>query len=259
MAAAARAPTAFAAVADLEHIVPLLNHVQAATGGAVSAFELVPRIGLAFVLKHVSGARDPLPAPSPWYVLIEIEAGAANPLESSLATALAGAGAFISDAAIASNDRQRADFWLLRERLSEAQKPEGGSIKHDISVPLSAIAGFIARASAAVTRACPGIRPVPFGHVGDGNVHFNLSQPVGADRAEFLARWEELSRIVHDIAAELGGSISAEHGLGLMKREEILHYKSATEIALMRTLKAALDPLGLMNPGKMLIRPSTSS
>jgi FAD/FMN-containing dehydrogenase len=243
--------TAFVALTNLEAAVPLLNHLQSATGGAVSAFELVPRVGLTFVLHHVPGARDPLPAPALWYVLTEITSGSPEPLEPLLATAL-GAADGIEDAAIASNDRQRAQFWQMRERLSEAQKAEGGSIKHDISVPLSAIAEFIARASDAVSRACPGIRPVPFGHIGDGNVHFNLSQPVGADTAAFLARWEELSRIVHDIAARLGGSISAEHGLGLMKREEILRYKSPVEMELMRTLKNALDPQGIMNPGKLL-------
>jgi FAD/FMN-containing dehydrogenase len=243
--------TAFVALSDLHNLIPLLNHVQAATGGGACAFELIPRIGLDLVLKHVPDARDPLPSPAPWYALIEIESPSAAPLEPMLASALHEAEALVLDAAIASNDRQRTDFWLLRERLSEVQKHEGGSIKHDISVPVSALAGFITRATLAVSQACPGARPVPFGHVGDGNVHFNLSQPLDADKAAFLARREELSLIVHDIANSFGGSISAEHGLGRMKREEILRYKAPLEMALMRALKATLDPKGIMNPGTL--------
>jgi FAD/FMN-containing dehydrogenase len=243
--------TAFVALADLTNLIPLLNHVQAATGGLACAFELVPRIGLDFVLRHVPGARDPLPSPAPWYALIEIESATPSPLEPVLASALGAAEALVLDAAIASNARQRTDFWLLRERLSEVQKHEGGSIKHDISVPISSIAEFITTATAAVSQACPGARPVPFGHVGDGNVHFNLSQPPAADKAAFLARREELNLIIHDIAHSFGGSISAEHGLGRMKREEILRYKSPLEMELMRALKATLDPKGIMNPGKL--------
>jgi FAD/FMN-containing dehydrogenase len=140
----------------------------------------------------------------------------------------------------------------LREGLSEAQKHEGGSIKCDIAVPVSAIAAFIAEAQTAVLRACPGIRPVIFGHAGDGNIHFNLSQPIGADPAVFLSRWDELSGLVHAIAARHGGSISAEHGLGQMKRAEIRHYKSEIELSLMRKIKDTLDPSGIMNPRKLI-------
>src|SRR5262249_27141032 len=154
-----------------------------ATGGLVNAFELVPRIGLEFVLRHVTGARDPLPTAAEWYALVEIESPQADAIQPQLAVALAQAPQGpLSAAVVATSDRQRADFWVLRERLSEVQKHEGGSIKHDISVPVSRVAEFIERASAAVIKACPGIRPVPFGHAGDGNIHFNLSQPVGADK-----------------------------------------------------------------------------
>ncbi len=198
------------------------------------------------------GARDPLGVRADWYVLTEIESASVAPLDGVLGDALGSAGDLVSDATIAANDTQRAALWRLRESLSEVQKHEGGSIKHDISVPVSAMAEFIVRASEAAACACPGVRPVPFGHVGDGNVHFNLSQPIGTDKAAFLARWEELSWIVHDIAAGLGGSISAEHGVGILKREEILRYKSPIEIELMRALKSTLDPKGIMNPGKLL-------
>jgi FAD/FMN-containing dehydrogenase len=136
--------------------------------------------------------------------------------------------------------------------MTEAQGYEGGSIKHDVAVPVSRVADFIIEASAAVARAVPGIRPVPFGHVGDGNIHFNLSQPVGADKAAYLARWEEMNRIVHDIVAARQGSISAEHGIGRMKVEELTHYKSRIELDLMRKIKTALDPDGIMNPGKVV-------
>jgi FAD/FMN-containing dehydrogenase len=214
----------------------------------------VPRIGLDFVTRHVPKARDPLPDRHDWYALIEIS-GSAPTLDPVLEAALAAAGEaeLMSDAVIAKSERERAALWLLRDRLSEVQKFEGGSIKHDVAVPVSDVARFIARAIEACARACPGVRPVPFGHVGDGNVHFNLSQPAGADKAAFLARWGEMNRIVHDLTHAFGGSISAEHGLGLMKREEILRYKSPVEIELMRTLKRTLDPAGIMNPGKLLL------
>jgi FAD/FMN-containing dehydrogenase len=153
---------------------------------------------------------------------------------------------------IASSDAQRLGLERLRAALSEAQKYEGGSIKCDIAVPVSAIPAFLAEAEAAVSRACPGIRPVAFGHAGDGNIHFNLSQPPGTERAAFLARWDALSAIVHEIAARHGGSISAEHGLGRMKKDEILHYKSEIEMDLMRRMKMCLDPSGIMNPGKLV-------
>jgi len=243
---------AFVALADLEAATRLLGAAQAAAGDLVSSFEFVPRIGLEFVLRHIPGARDPFPEAHPVYALIELAgaAGARAALEGVLAEAL-DAGR-IADAVLAENETQAAQLWRLREALSEAQKPEGGSIKHDISVPLGAIAEFVARADAAVAEIAPGARPVAFGHVGDGNVHYNVSQPPGADRDAFLSLWPEVSRRVHDIAHDLGGSISAEHGIGVMKRDEILRYKSPVEIDMMRRIKAALDPGGLMNPGKLI-------
>ncbi len=250
-----RVSTAFVALAELAAIVPLLSHMQAASGGLVNAFELVPRIGIDFVVKHAQGARDPMPESHDWYALIEISSGSPASLDPTMEEALGAAAeaGLVADAVIAQSESQRAELWLLREQLSEVQRFEGGSIKHDVAVPVSTIADFIAEAITACEHAVPGIRPVPFGHVGDGNVHFNLSQPNGADKTAFLARWQEMNDIVHGIAHRFGGSISAEHGIGFMKREEILRYKSPIEIELMRTLKRTLDPSNIMNPGKVLL------
>lgn len=247
--------TAFIAVPGVVQATALLPRLRAASFDQLTAFELIPRIGLEFVLRHIPGARDPLPGPNEWYVLIEISSGQApTAIRAMLETALGAASedGLITDAVIASNAAQSQALWALRENLSDVQKHEGGSIKHDIAVPIPAIAEFISRATQAVTNALPGIRPVPFGHIGDGNVHFNLSQPLGMDRAAYLAQWDRFNKIVHDIAAELGGSISAEHGLGYMKREEITRYKSAVEMDMMRAVKRALDPKGIMNPGKLV-------
>jgi D-lactate dehydrogenase (cytochrome) len=158
----------------------------------------------------------------------------------------------VLDGTVAQSEAQRAELWRIREAIVEAQKFEGGSIKHDIAVPVDKSPEFIRRAVAAVTRAMPGVRPLPFGHIGDGNVHFNLSQPPGMGGEEFLSHRAEMNRITHDIAADLDGSISAEHGIGRLKREEITRYKSALEIEMMRSVKAALDPKGIMNPGKVV-------
>jgi D-lactate dehydrogenase (cytochrome) len=158
----------------------------------------------------------------------------------------------VEDAAIAASLSQRSAFWKLRDEMSAAQKPEGGSIKHDISVPIAAVPAFIAEANAAVVKLIPGARPVPFGHLGDGNIHYNVSQPIGADAKEFLARWHEVNALVFKIVLRMGGSISAEHGVGVLKRDELPEVKDKVAIELMRALKSTLDPLGIMNPGKVL-------
>ena len=245
--------TALVALGTPEQAIRLLHLMRGAAGDALVTFELVPRIGLDFVTRHIPGTRDPFPSPHAWYVLIELKSGAQN-LRETMEAALTDAAAqgLAADALIAASETQRRAFARLRETLSESQKYEGGSIKCDIAVPVSAIPAFLREAAAAVAAACPGIRPVAFGHVGDGNIHFNLSQPPGADKSAFLAQWDGLTRIVHDIAARLDGSISAEHGLGQMKKAEILHYKSAVEMTLMRQVKACLDPRGIMNPGKVV-------
>ncbi len=253
----AETAVAFVAVRDPAAAVELLGRARAATGDRVNAFELIPRIGLDFALKHVAGIEDPLQEPSAWYVLVELASGRADGtlrenLEDFLATAVEDG--LVSDAALAANQRQAQAFWAIREGMVEAQKFEGGSIKHDVSVAVSKVPDFIARATALVEEMVPGIRPVSFGHVGDGNVHFNLSQPVDADREAFLARWEEVNEAVHELVVEMGGSISAEHGIGRLKLAENARFKSAVELDLMRAVKQALDPRGLMNPGKVIER-----
>jgi FAD/FMN-containing dehydrogenase len=247
--------TAMVAVPSPAAGIELLSLGRGLTGDQLTAFELMARIGLDFVLRHVPATADPFRDRHDWYALIEVSGGdspgALRPaMEALLETALERGLAV--DAVLAESVAQAQALWKLREDLSDAQKPEGGSIKHDISVPVSRMADFIARADVAVRALVPDCRPVAFGHVGDGNVHFNVSQPVGADRAVFLARWGEVNKVVHDIAAGLDGSISAEHGIGRLKRDELVHYKGAVELDLMRAVKAALDPRGIMNPGKMV-------
>jgi FAD/FMN-containing dehydrogenase len=223
----------------------------------VNAFELIPRIGLDFALKHVEGIEDPLSERSEWYVLVELASGRADgslreSLEEFLATAIDDA--LVTDAALAANERQAQAFWAIREGIVEAQKFEGGSIKHDVSVAVSRVPEFIQRATKLVEEMVPGVRPVPFGHVGDGNIHFNLSQPENADGDAYLARWEEVNEAVHELVVGMGGSISAEHGIGYMKVAENARFKSPEERDLMRAVKQALDPEGLMNPGKVVGR-----
>jgi len=250
---AARA-TAFLAVPGPEEALALLNAAKAGAGGTLTTFELMPRIGLDFVLRHASGTRDPLSEPSPWYVLMEVSAQSAAGLDEAVETFLGEAleNGLVTDAALAGSLNQRADFWKLREMLSEVQTYEGGSIKHDVSVPLHATPEFLARAIATVEQMVPGCRPIPFGHLGDGNIHFNVSQPVGGDKAAFLARWEEMNHAVHAIVSEMHGSISAEHGIGRLKRYLLPSVKDPVELDLMRTLKATLDPKGILNPGAVL-------
>jgi FAD/FMN-containing dehydrogenase len=247
----ARRATAFIAVPSPAAAVALLSRMQADTGGLVSAFELVPRIGVELVTAHIEGARDPLAAPSPWYVLAEATSGPQLDLDAVFETALATSG-LATDAVIAASDAQRAALWALRENMSEAQKREGASIKHDVSVPVSAIPAFLDRATAAVLAALSGARPVSFGHIGDGNIHFNFSAPKGGDAAPFLARWEDAQRIVHDIVHDFGGSISAEHGIGVQKRDQLARYKSAAEMDVMREMKRMMDPKNILNPGKLI-------
>jgi FAD/FMN-containing dehydrogenase len=243
--------TALIALRDPQAAIDLLSHLQAATGGAMSAFELMPRLGMEFVLAHIPQTADPLSAPSPWYVLAEASGGANSNLESAMENALASSD-LVADAVIAKSDAQRASLWKLREAMSEAQKPEGGSIKHDVSVPIKDIPAFLKEGIAAVEKLVPGVRPVPFGHIGDGNIHFNFTVPKGGDNATFLARWNEIQDTVHDIVNRYHGSISAEHGLGIMKVHEIERYKSAAELDVMRALKRTLDPNNILNPGKVV-------
>jgi D-lactate dehydrogenase (cytochrome) len=247
--------TAFVAVRDPAAAIELLARSRAGTGDAITAFELISRQALDMVLKHIPGTSDPLASRHPWYVLIEASSGdASGGLRGALEGVLAEAveAGLVADATLAASGEQTKALWRLRDSITESQKPEGGSIKHDVSVPVFKVPEFIARASAACEAALPGIRIVAFGHAGDGNIHFNLSQPVGADRALYLARWKEFNRIVHDIVAVLDGSISAEHGIGRLKRDELVHYKPAMAIELMGMIKRTFDPKGIMNPGKVV-------
>ncbi len=246
--------TGWASVAAPDAAVALLTRLREKIGGRVTAFELVGRPALDLVLKHISHSRDPLAACSPWQVLIELsdtmESDLASALQDVLAEAIEAGEA--TDAVIAQSEAQALALWALRENISEAQKVEGISIKHDISLPVSRIPEFIDRTDAALTRAFPGVRIVCFGHLGDGNLHYNQSKPAAQDNATFVAQTDAVNRLVHDLVASLGGSISAEHGLGQLKRDEILLYKSEVEMDLMRKIKQALDPRGLMNPGKVI-------
>jgi FAD/FMN-containing dehydrogenase len=250
----AQRTTAFAAVPDPGAALALLSRLQQDSGGLVSAFELVSRSGLELVLAHIPNTRDPLATPSPWYVLVEITGPGTFNLEETFRTSLSEGveAGEVTDAALAGSDAQAQGLWRLRESMSEAQKREGASIKHDISLPLARIPGFLDVAVNAVAKAVPGVRPVPFGDLGDGNIHFNFSAPKGADESGFLARWNEINRIVHDIVHDFGGSISAEHGIGIMKRDELLRYKSQVELDTMRALKRTLDPNNILNPGKVV-------
>lgn len=246
--------TAFIGLAAPRDAVALLGLAKDHAGGEITAFELIPRIGLDFVLAHAPGARDPLARIHQWYVLLELSSQSIEGLDARL-LALLEAGAetgVIEDAAIAASLEQRAEFWNARELLSEVQRLEGGSIKHDISVPIADIPVFLEAAERAVTGAMPGARLVPFGHLGDGNIHCNVSQPIGADKAEFLARWDEINTIVHGIVAAHHGSISAEHGIGQLKRELLPRVKDKVAMELMRAIKQTLDPQGILNPGKVL-------
>ncbi len=248
------AVTAFIAVPDPAAALFLLHELRASGGGTLTGFELMPEIGLEFVLNNIPGTRPPFDRSHPWYVLAELSGHSENDLAAALEETLASCleRGMVHDALIAANERQREEFWRLRHGLSEAQKPEGGSIKHDISVPVSQMPRFISEASAAVTRFIPGCRPVPFGHMGDGNVHFNISQPVDMDTQAFLDQWPAMNAIVHDIVMRLDGSISAEHGIGVLKRDLLPDVKPAVELDMMRAIKQALDPEGILNPGKLL-------
>lgn len=230
--------------------IQLLARAKDETGGAVEAFELMGLLGFALTVRNVPGLRDPLPREHPWYVLIEIASGEPGAAEMALERLLAKAldDGLIADAAVAQTETQQKQFWHIREGHSAGQKPEGAVWKHDVSVPVSKIPAFIERADAALEAAFPGVRIIAFGHVGDGNVHYDVLKPIGADDAAHDASREQGARIVHDITASFSGSISAEHGLGAMKTAEALAYKDPIEVAALRAVRQALDPKRIMNP-----------
>jgi len=245
--------TAYVGLKSPAQALKLLAISQAEAAGTLTSFELLSEIAVDFSVHHGIDVRDPLEGKHRWYVLMELS----SPRDDARATleAILGKGledGIVDDAVIAANLSQRQAFWKLRDEMSAAQKPEGGSIKHDISVPVVAVPDFIEQADAAVVRLIPGARPVPFGHLGDGNIHYNVSQPVGGDTADFLGRWHEVNAVVFEIVLKMGGSISAEHGIGVLKRDELPEVKDKVAIELMRAIKAMLDPRGIMNPGKVL-------
>jgi FAD/FMN-containing dehydrogenase len=247
--------TALVAVDDPSAALALLSRLRQSVGERVTGFELISRICLDLVFKHIPGARDPLNDKHPWYVLVELsDSTEGNTLDQLLEGALGQVAeeGGLRDAVLASSKAQRLELWALRENVSEAQKIDGVSIKHDVSVPVSAVPELIERASAALLQRFPDIRIVAFGHLGDGNVHYNCGKAERQDAKQFFAESAEVNHIVYEVVNDLNGSISAEHGLGVLKVEEIKRYKSPLEMDLMRSIKRTFDPHGIMNPGKVL-------
>ncbi|HLX26911.1 MAG TPA: FAD-binding oxidoreductase [Casimicrobiaceae bacterium] len=246
--------TAFCAVADVGHAVSLLRAMKQALGDRLTGFELISAFALRISRKHHPGSANPLHGYA-WYALVQVDDTSTDPpLAGLVETVLAHAAEsdIVLDATIAQSKEQADRLWALRENISEGQRREGQNVKHDISLPISAIAQFTADAERGIVRAFPGARVVAFGHLGDGNLHYNVAAPEGESGQAFLANTSAINRIVHDRVVAAGGSISAEHGIGQLKRAELAHYKSPIELELMRRVKSALDPKGLLNPGKVL-------
>jgi FAD/FMN-containing dehydrogenase len=249
--------TAFAAVRDPDAAVALLARLRDASGDSVSSFELIPRIGVELTTKHIPGVVDPLAAPSAWYVLCELSSSREDApldaiLEKTLAAAIDSGGA--TDAAVATSERERAAFWRLRESIPEAQRKDGASLKHDISVPVSQVPRFIEQAGGWVEQHIPQGVLVAYGHLGDGNLHFNINQRGGTQAFQLQAVESKVKRAVHDFVQQFHGSFSAEHGIGQLKVFELERYANPVELDLMRRVKQAFDPNGIMNPGKVLAR-----
>ncbi|MCX8255419.1 FAD linked oxidase domain protein [Beijerinckiaceae bacterium RH AL1] len=245
--------TAFVGLADPQAALDLLDLARGRAAGGIEAFELIPRIAIDFVLEAFGG-HEPLADKHPWYALIELTSFEEDGLDARL-LALLEEGAdrgLVADAAVAASLDQREKLWALRESISDAQKHFGGSIKHDVSVPLASVPAFLAAVVPVIEAVVPGARLCAFGHLGDGNIHCNVQQPIGGDKAAFLARWDDMSAAVHGLVQKLGGSISAEHGIGQMKRDLLPGVKDPVALDVMRSIKATLDPKGILNPGKVL-------
>jgi FAD/FMN-containing dehydrogenase len=247
--------TAFAGCSSPHQVLKLFERLRERASDQLTAFETMPDFGLEIVLKHRPAATRPLAERHPFYALVELSSPQSDADLQGLMETLLGDGleaGLVEDAVIGASEAQSRALWALREDLSEVQRLEGGSIKHDVAVPVSRVAEFIEISTTACEAEMPGIRVCAFGHIGDGNIHFNLTQPVGMDKAVFLSHWERFNRIVHDIVHRMNGSISAEHGIGLIKRDELPHYKDPVALDLMRSLKHTLDPHNILNPGKVL-------
>lgn len=250
---------AFCGIESPEQALKLLNTAQGIAGKSLTGFEIMPLMGMQFVLRNIEGSRDPLSSTYPWYALIEISSGRstedANAIFLEIMEVAFEAGE-LNDAAIAQNEKQQLDFWALREDMSESQKPEGGSIKHDISVPVHLMPEFLKRADEIIKHEIPDARLCGFGHMGDGNIHYNITQPLSEDIAAtkktFMAEREHINDLIHGLVIEMNGSVSAEHGIGVMKRDLMARTKQPVELEMMRSIKKALDPKGIMNPGKVL-------
>jgi FAD/FMN-containing dehydrogenase len=246
--------TAFAGIKSPEAALELLGIATEHTAGGVTSFEIMTRRGIELVLEHGQGVRDPLSSPHEWYALIELSSqqreGLRDVMEEILAEGMEKG--LVFDATIADSIEQAKMYWRIRELFGEVQKYAGGSIKHDVSVPVAAVPAFIKEANEAVVKLIPGARPLPFGHLGDGNIHYNVTQPVGADKAEYLKRWDDVNGAVFAVVKKFGGSISAEHGVGVVKRDLLPSVKDPVALELMHSLKAMLDPKGILNPGKVL-------
>ncbi len=247
--------TAWLAMNSPAAAVNFLQLARSRMGDELVGFEFLPRIAIDMVLTHIGNRRDPLPTEHDWYVLLELasardQAATEHQLTDLLAEGM-GAG-LISDGVVATSDAQRQQFWAVRHDVSEAQRQAGASIKHDVSVPVSAIPEFLERADDLMRKSMPGVRPVAFGHLGDGNLHYNLSQPAAMQAELFLAEWQRLNEVIHSLAVELGGSFSAEHGIGNLKVDELERLGNPVGLALMHSIKQLLDPGGIMNPGKVL-------
>jgi FAD/FMN-containing dehydrogenase len=241
---------ALAGVESPAGALALLARAKEETGGGVEAFELMARRGIDFALKNIPGTRDPLAEPHPWYVLAEFGSGEPGAAEAAMERFLERGleDGLIGDAVVAQTEAQAKALWAIRENQSPAQKPEGATWKHDVAVPVSQVAVFLEQADAAVRALVPDARIVAFGHIGDGNIHYDVLRPDGGDDAAHSAMRDAGSRKVHDLVASLGGSISAEHGLGSMKTEEARRYKSPVEVAALEAIRRALDPKRIMNP-----------
>jgi FAD/FMN-containing dehydrogenase len=241
--------TAFIAVPSPQAAINLLSLMKDMSGNRVVGFELIADVALSFAIRH-AGVRHPLSASSPWYVLAEL----ADPVPGAMMALLEQAmeRGIVTDAALAQSQSQRAEFWAARELISESQKPEGGSIKHDVSVPVSRVPEFLAAADEAVEKFLPGCRFVSFGHLGDGNIHYNISQPVGMEKDKFLAMWNEVNDVVFEVVGRFEGSISAEHGIGRLKAYRMPKIKSPVELEMMRGLKRLFDPHNILSPGRVL-------